>query len=397
MSSVLYTPLPHFKCTLPLATGRTISRAMVVHPSPARPVAAAFEQEIRFCRGQDGLRLAYAIHGSGPPLVVVSCWLSHLQHDWQSPVWRHFLDQLGAIATVVRYDERGFGMSDWTVDDFSLEARVGDLEAVLAATGLERFALLGMSGGSAVAMAYATRHPERMSRLILYGTVCGEPVTLSPDESAEEETYRSMIRVGWAREDADFRRVFTKRFIPDATEEQMRWFDDLQRMSTSPANAVASRIARQQVDIIDDLPRIAAPTIVLQAVGDRSTTFDNAVSVSSRIPGARLVSLDSRNHILLADEPAWRVFIDEVSAFLEPERRARDERTTDRPTEELSPRERDILRLAAEGQTNDEIAIALTLSVRTVERHLSNTYAKLGLSGRVARAAAVAAYLKHQV
>jgi pimeloyl-ACP methyl ester carboxylesterase/DNA-binding CsgD family transcriptional regulator len=372
---------------------------MVAHSSPARPRAGStgFEQEIRFCRGQHGVRLAYAIHGNGPPLVVVSCWLSHLQHDWQSPVWRHFLDQLGEIATLVRYDERGFGMSDWTVDDFSLDARVGDLEAVLAATGLKRFALLGMSGGSAVAMAYAIAHPERVSRLILYGTVCGEPVTWSPDAWAEEETYRSMIRVGWAKEDADFRRVFTKRFIPDATEEQMRWFDDLQRMSTSPANAVASRIARQQVDIHDELQRITTPTIVLQATGDRSTTFDNAVTVSSRIPGARLVALDSRNHILLADEPAWRVFIDEVSAFLEPERQTHTEEAADRRSEELSGRERDILRLAAEGRTNEEIAAALTLSIRTVERHLSNTYAKLGISGRVARAAAVAAYLKHQL
>jgi pimeloyl-ACP methyl ester carboxylesterase/DNA-binding CsgD family transcriptional regulator len=372
---------------------------MVVHRSSAPPVAAAntFEQEIRFCQGQDGVRLAYAIHGSGPPLVVVSCWLSHLQHDWQSPVWRHFLDQLGEIATVVRYDERGFGMSDWKVDDFSLEARVGDLESILAATGLERFALLGMSGGSAVAMAYAIRHPERVTRLILYGTVCGEPVTLSSEAMAEEETYRSMIRVGWAREDADFRRVFTKKFIPDATEEQMRWFDDLQRMSTSPANAVASRIARQEVDIHNELSQITAPTIVLQALGDRSMTFDNAVSVSSRIPGARLVSLQSRNHILHADEPAWNVFMNEVSAFLEPERRAHAERTPVRPSEDLSPREREIIRLAAEGRTNDEIAEALTLSVRTVERHLSNTYAKLGLGGRVARAAAVAAYLKHQL
>ena len=370
---------------------------MAVHLTPTRPVTSpAFEQEVRFCRGQDGVRLAYAIHGSGPPLVVVSCWLSHLQHDWQSPVWRHFLDQLGDIATVIRYDERGFGMSDWNVDDFSLEARVSDLDAILAATGLERFAMLGMSGGSAVAMAYAARHPERVSRLILYGTVCGEPVTLSPDEQMEEETYRSMIRVGWAKEDADFRRVFTKRFIPDATEEQLRWFDDLQRMSTSPANAVASRIARLGVDIHNELSRITAPTIVLQAIGDRSTSFDNAVTVSSRIPGARLVTLESRNHILLADEPAWNVFINEVSAFLEPERRTHAERT-DRPTEELSPRERDVLRLAAEGQTNDEIAAALTVSVRTVERHLSNTYAKLGLSGRVARAAAVAAYLRHQL
>jgi pimeloyl-ACP methyl ester carboxylesterase/DNA-binding CsgD family transcriptional regulator len=371
------------------ASTTTRSRSTAPQPAPG--------QEIRFCRAADAVRLAYAIHGSGPPLVVASCWLSHLQYDWQSPVWRHFLDQLGEIATVVRYDERGFGMSDWNVDDYSLEARVGDLEAVLAATGFERFALMGMSGGSAVAMAYAIDHPERVSRLILYGTVCGEPISWTPDGLAEEETYRSMIRVGWAKDDPVFRRVFTTRFIPDATEEQMRWFDDLQRMSTSPANAVNSRIARQQVDIEDELHRITAPTIVLQALGDRSTSFDNAVSVSSRIPGARLVPLESRNHILLADEPAWRVFMTEVSAFLEPDRRAHAEQAPARPAEALSRRERDVLRLAADGRTNDEIAEALTLSVRTIERHLSNVYAKLGLTGRAARAAAVAEYLRHQL
>jgi pimeloyl-ACP methyl ester carboxylesterase/DNA-binding CsgD family transcriptional regulator len=368
--------------------------------SSADPLAEPYgppDQEIKFCRSPDGVRLAYAIHGSGPPVVVASCWLSHLQYDWQSPVWRHFLEQLGSLATVVRYDERGFGLSDWTVDDFSLPARLGDLEAIVAAAGFERFAVLGMSGGSAVALAYAIAHPEQVTRLILNGTVCGEPVVFSPEGLLEEETYRKMIEVGWAKEDPAFRRVFTTRFIPDATEEQMRWFDDLQRMSTSPSNAVASRIARQQVDIEADLPRITAPTIVLQSIGDRSMDFDNAVTVSSLIPDARLVPLESRNHILLADEPAWPVFIAEVAAFLEPDRRAVREPGPDRATEPLSPRERDVLRLAADGRTNQDIAAAMTLSVRTVERHLSNIYSKLGLSGRSARTAAVAEYLRHQV
>jgi pimeloyl-ACP methyl ester carboxylesterase/DNA-binding CsgD family transcriptional regulator len=362
----------------------------------ARTGGPSRDQEIRFCRAGDGTRLAYAIHGSGPPLVVVSCWLSHLQYDWQSPVWRHFLDDLGRIATVIRYDERGYGMSDWDVDDFSLPARLGDLESVLAATGFERFALLGMSGGSSVAMAYAIAHPERVNRLVLYGTVLGRPPIWTDEQWVTEETYRSMIQVGWARDDPEFRRFFTRRFIPDATEQQMRWFDDLQRMSTSSRNMLASRISRQQEDIADDLPRIAAPTIVLQARGDRAAVFENAVSVSSLIPGARLVPMESNNHILLADEPAWGVFLDEVTAFLEPERRAfaeqaRGERAVVEP---LSARELDVLRLAAEGQTNEEIATALTLSPRTVERHLSNVYGKLGLTGRAARAAAVAEYLR---
>ena len=204
------------------------------------------------------------------------------------------------MTTMLRYDERGFGMSDWTVDDFSLAARLSDLETVVDAAGLDRFVLMGMSGGSAPAMAYAIAHPERISRLILYGTVCGDPVVWTADEQPVEDTYRSMIRVGWAKPDPEFRRVFTRWFIPGATEEQMRWFDDLQRMSTSPENA---------------------PTLILQAPGDRSTTFDNAVRVSGQIRGSRLVALDSRNHILLAGEPAWATFVDEVAAFIEPERR----------------------------------------------------------------------------
>jgi pimeloyl-ACP methyl ester carboxylesterase/DNA-binding CsgD family transcriptional regulator len=370
---------------------RTIVGTMVIATRSGEPHATV-NQEIRFCRSPDGTRLAYAVHGSGPPLVVASCWLSHLQHDWQSPVWRHFLDDLGAIATVVRYDERGFGLSDWNVTDFSLAARLADLESVVESLGLERFALLGMSGGSAPAMAYAIAHPERLTRLVLYGTVCGEPVVKQGDELAEEETYRSMIRVGWAKDDPVFRRVFTTIYIPDATEEQMRWFDDLQRMSTSPENAVASRIGRQAVDIVADLPRITAPTLILQATGDRATTFDNAVSVSGLIPGARLVALDSRNHILLSTEPAWATFIAEVREFLEPDRRSWASARS--PAEPLSPRERDVLGLCADGMTNEEIATALTLSPRTVERHLSNVYLKLGLTGSAARTAAVARFLR---
>lgn len=279
----------------------------IVSVPPAHAPRANADQEIRFCRGSGDARIAYAVHGSGPHLVVVSCWLSHLQHDWQSPVWRHFLDDLGGISTLVRYDERGFGMSDWSVQDFSLDARVGDLEGVIAALGLERVALLGMSGGSDVAMAYAARHPERVTRLVLYGTGSGEPREMDAEQRAVEDTFRSMIRVGWAKEDPLFRRVFTRIFIPEANEEQMQWFDALQRMSTSPENAVASRIARQAVDITDEIPRIMAPTLVLQAVGDRATPFAGAPRVAAQIPAARLVPLESKNHILLAGEPAWGV------------------------------------------------------------------------------------------
>ncbi len=354
-----------------------------------RPVG----QEIRFCRSRDGIRLAYAVHGSGPPVVVVSCWLSHLQHDWESPVWRHFLDDLGSISTLIRYDERGFGLSDWTVTDFSLDARLADLDAIVESLGIERFALLGMSGGAPVAMAYALAHPDRVTRMVLYGTPSGRPWPSTDEGRAEDEAFRGMIKVGWARPDARFRRVFTSIFIPDATEEQMRWFDALQRMSTSTENALLSRSGRQAVDIHDQLPRIRVPTLVLQARGDDATGFEQGREVASRIPGARLVPLDSRNHILLADEPAWGVFIKEVRAFLEPDRaNGRGDRP---PIGSLSARELDVLCLAASGRSNEEIAGELTLSPRTVERHLSNVYSKLGLTGRSARTAAVAALLRH--
>jgi pimeloyl-ACP methyl ester carboxylesterase/DNA-binding CsgD family transcriptional regulator len=372
--------------------------ARSVLPKAAR--AAPPRQEIRFTRGRDGTRLAFASHGAGPPLIVVSCWLSHLQHDWESPVWRHFLEDLGELSTLVRYDERGFGMSDWDVTDFSLAARLGDLEAIVDALGFARVSLLGMSDGSPIALLYAARHPERVSRLVLYGTVCGERVVFEGDKLVEEQTYQGLVRIGWAGADPRFRRVFTQGFIPDATEEQMRWFDELQRQSTSTENYLAARAARYREDITAEIPKIRAPTLILHAVGDRLKTFDNATEVASLIRGSRVVPLESRNHILLEGEPAWREFVAEVRTFMEPERvrwlaTASDAGSREAPPREpLTGRELEVLRLAADGLANDAIATAMGISPRTVERHLSNAYSKLGLVGKPARAAAVAEVLR---
>ena len=348
------------------------------------------QQRIRFCRGKDGVRIAYASHGQGPPLLVVSCWLSHLQYDWSSPVWRHFLADLGAFTTLIRYDERGFGLSDWTVHDFTLGARVADLETLVDEIGLERVTLLGMSGGAPVAMAYAARHPERVERLIVYG---GYAVGSGRVPSEGELAFRAMIRAGWAQEDPMFRRVFTTIFIPQATEEQTGWFDELQRMSTSTENALASRVERMAVDLTDELPRIEAPTLFLHAREDRASTLDGARTAAAFVPGARLVILESPNHILLADEPAWGVFVDEVRQFMPADDGI--SRAADARIGELSAREREIIGLAAAGFSNAAIAERLVLSVRTVERHLSNAYLKLGISGRAARMAAVATLLRH--
>ncbi len=343
-------------------------------------------QEVRFCRSPDGVRIAYAVHGSGPPLVINSCWLSHLQYDWQSPVWRHFLTELGKLRTVIRYDERGHGLSDWTVEDFSLAARVADLETVVESAGLDRFALLGMSQGGTVAISYAAGHPERLTRLILFGTYAAR--RRGPEDDELFEAFVSLIRVGWGRPQSTFRRVFTDMLIPGASEAQMQWVDALQRMSTSTDNAYRFRVQRQREDVTDLLPKVGAPTLVLQALGDETVSFAEGRLLATMIPDASFVPLDSRNHILLADDPAWPVFVREVAAFVAPDRD--DAAQLDLELADLTTRELEILRLAAAGKDNGAIADSLVLSVRTVERHLSNAYLKLGVSGRAGRTAAVA-------
>ena len=358
--------------------------------SPSGRGAAQPPQELKFCRSADGTRIAYARHGSGPPLLIAACWLSHLQHDWQSPVWRHFLVDLGKFATVIRYDERGHGLSDWDVEDFGLEARIADIEAVADDAGLDRFALMGMAQGGPPSVAYAVRHPERVSRLMFYGSFATAFRDPTPEDLDLNVTFEQLIKVGWARPDSMFRRVFTSMMIPGATEEQMSWLDELQRVSTSTRNALNSRQQRKQVDVADLLPRLDLPTLVLHSRGDRMNDFEEGRFLASAIAGARLVVLESANHIVLGDEPAWRVFVDEVAAFLAPDRLPAASPRFGDAASVLSPRELDVLRLAAEGHDNAAIAQSLTLSVRTVERHLHNTYAKLGIQGKAARAAAVA-------
>lgn len=349
-------------------------------------------QRVRFATSADGVHIAYAVHGSGPPLVIAACWLSHLQFDWQSPVWRHFLVDLGKVATVIRYDERGFGLSDREVHDHSLASRLADLEAVVEHAGVDRFALMGMSQGGPVTIEYAHRHPERVSRLIFYGSYAGALHEATPEDLEMQAAFDQLIKVGWARPDSEFRRVFTSMMIPDATAEQMTWLDELQRVSTSTEVAVTSRQQRALANAVDLLPELDVPTLVLHATGDRMNDFSDGRLLASKIAGARLVGLESSNHIILGDEPAWRVLVDEVTAFLEPDREAAGEPSVD-VASLLSSRELDVLKLAALGRTNDEIAAELFLSARTVERHLQNTYVKLGVSGKAARAAAVAKLL----
>ena len=323
-------------------------------------------------------------------MLVSTCWLSQLQYDWESPVWQHFLRDLGRFATIIRYDERGHGLSDWEVDDYSLEARIGDLEAVADDAGFDRFALMAMSQGGPPAIEYAVRHPERLTRLLFYGSSAALRHDPTPQEQELFDMFDQMVRIGYGREDSVFRRVFTSLMIPGATEEQMRWLDDLQRVATSADNAYAARLGRAHADTRHLLAGLDLPTLVLHGRGDQVVPFKKGRYLAASIPGARLVALESKNHIVLGDEVAWPVFVREVEAFLAPDR------TSGSPTgsaEGLSPREREVLTLAATGLGNDEIAAALHLSVRTVERHFHNMYAKLGVSGRSARTAAVSQLL----
>jgi pimeloyl-ACP methyl ester carboxylesterase/DNA-binding CsgD family transcriptional regulator len=349
------------------------------------------EQEIRFCTSADGVRIAFARHGSGPPLVKAAHWLTHLEFDWESPVWTHWLRDLGSSFTVIRHDERGCGLSDREVPEHSLDALVADLEAVVEAAGLDRFALLGMSQGGPIAIRYAARRPERISHLVLYGTYGRGRYLWDTDPHAKDEAdlLISLIRVGWARGDPSFLRLFTNRFIPGATEEQMRWFDGLQRRSSTAENATRSRRARYRLDVRGEARRLRVPTLVLHARHDQAVPIEEGRTLASLIPGARFIPLDSRNHILLEGEPAWPLFLREVEAFLKaaPHEERREAAPLQTP---LSPREIEVLRLVAAGKSNAEIAAAIHLSERTVERHLSNVYAKLGLRGKAARAAAAA-------
>lgn len=342
------------------------------------------EQQVRFCTAADGVRLAYAVHGHGPPLVRAATWLTHLDFDWESPVWRHWLVDLADGHALVRYDERGCGLSDPDVGrELSVDTWVADLEAVVAAAGLERFALLGVSQAAAVSVVYAARHPERVTHLVLYGGYARGRMLRGDAERRHAEAMIAAIRAGWAEANPAFRRLFTMLFLPEATPQQMAWYDDLQRRSASPSTAVRLYLARNAIDVLDEAARVRTPTLVLHAREDRVVPLEEGRRLAAAVPGARLAVLESCNHILLPGEPAWHAFVSEVRSFLG------TEAVAPAPTlEELSAREVQVLELVAAGLTNEAIAQRLCLSVRTVERHLSNIYAKLRVSGKAGRAAA---------
>ncbi|MFQ5953656.1 MAG: alpha/beta fold hydrolase [Kiloniellales bacterium] len=275
-------------------------------------------QEIRFCMAPDGVRIAYATVGQGPALVKPATWLNHLELDWEIPGPRRLLhEELAKDHLLVRYDERGNGLSDWDVDEISFEAFIRDLETVVDAIGLERFALFGISQGCAISIAYAVKHPERVTGLVLYGGFARGWRRHGLREDIEQiEALITLMRQGWGQDNPAFRQIFTSLFMPDATPEQVKNFNDLQRMATSPENAVRIREAVDNIDISHMLPKVAVPTLVLHCRDDAALPFEEGRRMAAMIPRARFVPLEGRNHIILENEPAWPRFLEEATHFL---------------------------------------------------------------------------------
>jgi class 3 adenylate cyclase/pimeloyl-ACP methyl ester carboxylesterase len=278
--------------------------------------SVSMTQEIKYCRARDGVRLAYATVGQGSPLVKTANWMNHLEYDWESPIWHHLLEGLARNRTLVRYDARGNGLSDWDVDEVSFEAWVGDLETVVDAVGIDRFPLFGVSQGCAISIAYATRHPERLSHLILYGGFALGGAKRSPAEHEKRKAMGTLMRVGWGTDDPAFRQMFTSHFIPEATKEQADWFNDLQRKTTSPECAARYWEAVNNLDVRELLSQVQVPTLVMHARDDLMVPIDAGRKMAAGIPGARFIALPGRNHLFLKHDPAAARFFEEINLFL---------------------------------------------------------------------------------
>ena len=335
-------------------------------------------QRIRFLNTRDGVKLAWAESGEGPLLVKAANWLTHLEFEWDSPVWRHWLSFFSDHFRYVRFDERGCGLTDWEVPDLTMDRWVDDLASVVEAARPDGpVPLLGISQGAATCIAYATRYPERVSRLILYGGYArGYYHRGNPDAASEHRAIREALRVGWGKENPAFRQLFTSRFIPGGTAEQVAWFNDLCRKTTSAKVAVEILEARSRLDVTALLDQVRVPTLVIHANEDNVVPFTEGRLLASAIRDAQFVELPSKNHVLLEDEPAWRRFQDAVLEFFG---MAAGAQGGDDPFVSLSRRERQILALITEGLGNAEIGERLSISEKTVRNHISKVYDKLGV------------------
>ncbi len=334
------------------------------------------KQSIRYLTTAEGTRLAWSSMGAGMPLVKAANWLSHLEYDLRSPLWQHWTQFLGGNFRFIRYDERGCGMTGGDPRGLSLPNWLADLEAVVDAAEIEGpFALLGISQGAAACVAYAMKHPQRVSHLLLYGGYARGAYERGNDEAAR--MYRAIVdiaRGGWEDQNPVFRQVFTARFIPDATDAQVQWFNELARITTRAEAAGALLEARAHINVTALLPALAVPTLVMHARQDGVVPVEEGRLLATHIPGARFVELESRNHVLLDYEPAWSRFQEETLNFLGVDAQAAMAALTDR--------EREIINGVIAGRTNAEIAASLFISDKTVRNTLTRIFEKLGVRSR---------------
>ena len=275
------------------------------------------KQEVHYARAVDGTQLAWSSVGDGPPLVKTANWLNHLEFDFESPIWRGWIRELSGDFRLIRYDERGNGLSDWEAPELSLDAFVDDLACVVDAAGVDRFDLLGISQGAAVALAYSLKHPERVRRIVIVGGyAAGWRTRANNEEVARREAMLTLTQLGWGQNNPAYRQLFTSLYVPGANTEQMSWFNELQRRSTSPDIAVRLMRVLSAIDVRHLLQLVRHPTLVLHARGDQAIPFEQGELLARDIAGARFVPLESDNHILLENEPAFRTFLDELRAFL---------------------------------------------------------------------------------
>lgn len=280
---------------------------------------AAQRQVIRYVRAEDDTAIAWASAGAdtNPPLVKAGSWLTHLELEWDAPVFSPLFRELARTFRFIRYDDRGCGLSDWDVPEISFETLVGDLEKVVDAAGLERFPLLGISQGAPVAIEYAARHPERVSYLILFGGyAAGWRHTATPEESREREAVMVLTAAGWGRSNPSYRSLFTRSFMPGANSEEVSAFDEFQRRATSPKNAVRFLETISSLDVRHRLQDVQAPTLVLHSQGDAAVPISMGHELAQQIPHAEFATLDSNNHLLLGREPAANQFLENMHRFL---------------------------------------------------------------------------------
>ena len=345
------------------------------------PGAAPIRDDIRFCTSADGTRIAYARSGQGYPVVKAAHWMTHIEHDWTSPIWRPWLERFSRHFTFVRYDIRGCGLSDRDVADLSVDAWVRDLEAVVDAAKLDRFALLGASQGGVIALEYAARHPERVSDLVLVGAYSQGPLLRAKTGAEREEfaTLLKVVEVGWGKADPSFRQIFSSHFLPDGNLDHFRSFNELQRLSTSAQTAGRLMQAWSGANADAAARRVRCPTLVAHARGDLRVPFDEGRRIAGLVPGARFLPLETRNHVLLDGEPAWEAFFGAVEGFLP---RGGADRATERRVLDLTPRERQVLEQVATGLSNGEIARKLHVAEKTVRNQVSAIFGKLGVTTR---------------